>query len=137
MNRQSEKPVERRETPTYLVLLFLLLIPFVSRAQNLTVSTQTAPVDMLTISDVDFLNTTTPKWLFTIVLTTIPPGQAVDNVIMEVTLDVSLASGEVYEHAVYMKTVPLSITGSRTFTNLDFRSDRRFNITEKKCFLRK
>jgi len=122
------------------LLLLLLLTPLLLRAQQITVNTQTAPVDMLTISDVDFLNTTTPKWLFTIVLTTLPAGQTVDNVVMEVTIDVNLASGEVYENAVYMKTSPLTIAGSRTFTNLDFRSDRALvaqyvtNPTAKKRF---
>ena len=45
----------------------------IATGQNLRVTTTTAPVDVLTISDVDFVNSTTPKWLFTIDIVPVAP----------------------------------------------------------------
>ncbi len=102
------------------LLSLLCLVPSLLWAQRVSVTTQNAPVDVLTINDVDFLNSTTPKWLFTIELATLPPGQTQANVVMEITTAVALATGERYDRAVYMRTVPFTLEGSRTFTNLDF-----------------
>ena len=101
------------------LLLLLLFVPSVLLAQVITVRSVTAPVDLLTVNDVDFVKATTPKWLFTIEITVAPPGTTM-NVIMRVQVDVALATGEVFINAVNIETSPFAVTGTRTFTNLDF-----------------
>jgi hypothetical protein len=91
-------------------------------AQNLRVNTTTAPVDVLTIGDVDFIHATTPKWLFTIDISLINPVPGGLEAEMEIVGSVSLASGEQFDRALYLKTTPFLVNPSRTFTNLDFRN---------------
>jgi len=103
-------------------LFFLLVLATVATGQSLRVTTTTAPVDVLTISDVDFVNSTTPKWLFTIdiaLASPVPGGMETD---MEIVGAVTLASGEQFDRAFYLKTTPFVVNPSRTFTNLDFRN---------------
>jgi len=103
-----------------IVLLLLLSTPSLLSAQEVTVRSVTAPIDMLTVNDVDFLKATTPKWLFTIELTVTPPGSSLE-LIMRMQLDVALASGEVFPNAVSIETTPFTVTGTRTITNLDLQ----------------
>jgi hypothetical protein len=93
----------------------LLLFPLVAAAQPITVTTVPAPVNTLSITDIDFLNSTTPKWLFTINLFA---GRTV-SATMTVTLDVALATGERFPRAIELVTRAFTIPSSRTITNLD------------------
>jgi hypothetical protein len=86
-------------------------------------------VDALTINDVDFLNSTTPKWLFTINLTVVPAGQSLD-VTMTITLDAMLATGESFPNAAFIQTNPFTINSTRTITNLDLQEPGFVAISE-------
>ena len=101
-------------------LMFLLAAPTLLFGQQVTVRTITAPVDALTINDVDFLNATNPQWFFTIELTVVPSGQSVD-VTMEITLNATLATGEAFPRAAHIETFPFTINSSRIITNLDLQ----------------
>jgi sulfur carrier protein ThiS len=102
------------------LLWLLLFVPSVLAAQSVSVRSVTAPVDMLTVNDVDFLKSTTPKWLFTIEVTVAPPGTSLD-LVMRIHLDVALATGETFPDAVSLETSPFTVTGTRTITNLDLQ----------------
>jgi len=104
------------------MLILLLLVAPVAAGQNLRVTTTTAPVDVLTIGDVDFVNATTPKWLFTIDVTLASPVPGGVEAEMEIVGAVTLASGEQFDRAFYLKTTPFIVNPSRSFTNLDFRN---------------
>jgi hypothetical protein len=104
------------------VLFLLLIVAGAATGQTLRVTTTTAPVDVLTISDVDFVNSTTPKWLFTIdvaLASAVPGGIEAE---MEIVGAVTLAGGEQFDRAFYLKTTPFLVNPSRSFTNLDFRN---------------
>ncbi|MCK5572264.1 MAG: hypothetical protein KAJ12_05865, partial [Bacteroidetes bacterium] len=101
-------------------LMFLLAAPTLLFGQQVTVRTITAPVDALTINDVDFLNATNPQWFFTIELTVVPSGQSVDAT-MEITLNATLATGEAFPRAAHIETFPFTINSSRIITNLDLQ----------------
>lgn len=104
----------------YLLLSVpLICLPVVTQAQ-ITVTTVTAPVNSLTINDLDYLNSTTPKWLFTITMTAPRTVQAV----MTINLDVLLANGERYENAARFISVPFTIERTRTVTNLELGRGR-------------
>jgi hypothetical protein len=104
------------------ILFLLLTVATVATGQNLRVTTTTAPVDILTISDVDFVNSTTPKWLFTIDIALVNPVPGGVEAEMEMVGTVTLASGEQFDRAFYLKTTPFLVNPSRSFTNLDFRN---------------
>lgn len=86
--------------------------------QGIKVVTQVAPVSALSISDVDFLNATTPKWLFTISIAN-NTGRPQISVVMQITLQVVLADGESYANAVTLVTRAFTVDGIRNITNLD------------------
>jgi hypothetical protein len=102
-------------------VMFLLAAPTLLFGQQVTVRTITAPIDALTINDVDFMNATSPQWYFTIDLTVVPSGESVDA-IMKITLDATLATGEAFPNAAYIETFPFTINSSRTITNLDMQA---------------
>jgi len=96
------------------LLAFVLASPL--HAQTITLDPpQVAPVNALTINDLDFLNATTPKWLFTISMHSAGTVSAT----MTISIDVTLAGGEAYLGAVYLETVPFPITNTKIITNLD------------------
>ncbi len=102
------------------VLPLLVLLPLLARSQGtLTVRTVVAPVNALSINDIDFLNSTTPKWLFTV---TVDAGGRNVQAVLTLHLDARLASGEIFQNAVYLVTKPFAVEPVRTFTNLDIRS---------------
>jgi hypothetical protein len=107
---------------TRYVLILLMLASMAAPGQNLRVTTTTAPVDVLTISDVDFVNSTTPKWLFTIDITLASPVPGGVEADMEIVGAVTLAGGEHFDRAFYLKTTPFVVNPSQSFTNLDFRN---------------
>jgi len=108
----------RRRRVFGLLLMGLLLLPALLPAQGIQVTAITAPVTTLGIGDVDFVNSPTPKWLFTIDINT--GGRSI-TAIMKVGLTVRLASGESYENppAVELTTRTFAINSTRTITNLD------------------
>ncbi len=97
-----------------LGILLFVLFPFVSSSQ-IRVSVVEAPVNALTINDLDYLNSTTPKWLFTITMTSVGRVEA----IMTIVLDVQLSGGPTYTGAAIFKSRPFIIDGNRTVTNLE------------------
>jgi len=104
------------------LLVVLMLVATVATGQSLRVTTTTAPVDVLTVGDVDFINATTPKWLFTIDIVLASPVPGGVEAEMEIVGAVTLASGEQFDRAFYLKTTPFVVNPSRSFTNLDFRN---------------
>lgn len=103
----------------FLLVISLFLLPVVLHAQ-ITVSTITAPVNALTINDLDYLNSTTPKWLFTITITSPRPVQ----VVMTINLDVLLSGGARYMNAAQFISEPFTVEGTRTITNLQLGRGR-------------
>lgn len=102
-----------------LTLLCAVLATMVlARAQDIKVTTQSAPVDILTINDVDFLKSSTPKWLFTIDMTLNPPTGSAD-VTMTIEGNILLSTGESFPQAVSYISKPFAVSPTRTLTNLD------------------
>lgn len=120
------------------VLLFVIPLTVLTPAYGqISVTTLAAPVNTLTINDLDYLNATTPKWLFTITMTSPRRVQAV----MTISLDVLLANGTTYMNAAQFISLPFEIDGSRTVTNLELgrgrgipQSEYRFNAQAKSAF---
>lgn len=104
-----------------LLLMSLLLLPHAGAGQTVTVTHSTTPVDVLTVNDVDFVNSTTPKLLFTVTATLVPPPASL-TVYMEIALNVQLSTGESFPKAAFLKTTPFLLNTTQTFTNLDFRN---------------
>jgi hypothetical protein len=82
------------------------------------VSHVVASVDQLTIGDINFRNSTTPKWLFTINIQVVGGGSL--EVEMVVTVDFSLPDNESYPEALKIATEPFTVNGTRSVSNLDF-----------------
>jgi hypothetical protein len=80
---------------------------------------QVAPVNTLTVNDLDFLHATTPKWLFTISMR----AAGTVSAIMEITVDAFLADGNNYPGAVEMMTDPFPIMNARVVTNIDLLNE--------------
>jgi hypothetical protein len=111
---------------TSLLLIAILVATALSvRAQsaNVEVTASAAPVDMLTLQDVDFINSTAPKWLFTITLRdrAVSAPSSPINAVMHLSVDVTLTDGESFPNALHYATKPFTIAGTRSFTNLDLR----------------
>ena len=77
----------------------------------------TVPVNVLTLTDIDFRHATTPKLIFSITMHT-SNGSTVQAT-MDVRLDIHLSNGESYPSAMSFATDPFSIPGTRTITNID------------------
>ncbi|HTY36631.1 MAG TPA: hypothetical protein VMH23_05950 [Bacteroidota bacterium] len=117
MKKSAEIHTGRRCT-LWLLLTGLLLLPAMLSAQGIQVTAISAPVTTLGIGDVDFVNSPTPKWLFTIDINT--GGRSI-TAVMRISLSVRLASGERYENppAVELLTKAFAVNSTRTITNLD------------------
>ncbi len=103
-----------------IVLVCIMAIPLVVAAQGPTVDivTSVASVEKLSLSDIDYINATAPKWLFSIQVRVL--GAATTDISeMRITLDATLASGESFPNASTYVTVPFTVQGTRTFTNID------------------
>ncbi len=98
------------------LLVALLLTPGLLAAQGITVHAVAAPINILSIGDVDFVNSPSPQWLFSVDINT--GGRSV-TAVMTVDLKVALATGEVYDPAVHLLTRTFTVNGARTLTNLD------------------
>lgn len=92
----------------------------VSQSPMITVSHVVAPVNQLTVNDIDFRHSTTPKWLFTINIGL--TGVDTLSVRMTVNAGFVLPNGETHDMAVSFRTVPFLITRTRTVSNLDLGS---------------
>src|SRR5512138_2831227 len=71
-----------------LMLVGLVLLVPVSNLHaqsDIIVTTQSAPVNTLTINDVDFIHATAPKWLFSIDLRTADGGAVNASMIIRMT----------------------------------------------------
>jgi hypothetical protein len=79
-----------------------------------------APVNTMSINEIDLLNSTTPKWLFTIGMRTSDGTTLAAQLSM--SLDIALATGEIFTNAVRIesKSPHFEVPGVRTITNLDF-----------------
>ncbi len=109
------------------LLTVLLLLPATLPAQGIQVTALTAPVTTLGIGDVDFVNSPTPKWLFTIDINT--AGRSI-SVRLHMTLRTQLASGEDFNPAITLVTKPFPVQGTRTITNLDIGKGKTIEVEE-------
>jgi hypothetical protein len=106
-----------------LIAIVVLAVPAsFAQAPVIDISTATAPVDVLTIQDVDFINALSPKWLFSIDLRVRGGVPASVNASMRITLDVAMATGESFTRVSTYATKTFAIPGSRSFSNLDLAS---------------
>jgi len=99
------------------VILLVLVSPFPAKAQVITIHAISAPINIISFSDVDFLHNASPQWLFSVDLGV--QGGGTVNVYAKLTLEVTLASGEHWGDALVLTTKTFTVAGSRTFTNLD------------------
>jgi hypothetical protein len=109
----------RNREKRYLVVLLLLLLAWLSPSPaQVNVQTTLAPVSTLSINDVDFINSTTPHWLFTIVLT---PTEVPVEVRLRIRLAVAFSADGSFGDAALYESPAFELTGPRTITNLDLR----------------
>lgn len=113
---------------------FLLLAARVP-AQKIQMTTSAAVLDQVTISDVDFARSTSPKWLFTIELSVDPPDESVKDLVIAITGDLSFASGRAEQDVMILKSLPFELKGRRVFTNIDLgqpgiKGEYRFDNTK-------
>ncbi|MDH3251305.1 MAG: hypothetical protein OEM41_00860 [Ignavibacteria bacterium] len=129
---------------TFALVIFLicsvLLVSHDGNSQTIIIDPDppiTAPVNSLSVSDVDFLNATSPKWLFTVGFRT-SDGSTVQAQ-MTITLAILLSNGESYPEALTIRTKEphFSIPGSRSISNLDLGKSvpvesARFDLAARK-----
>ena len=83
----------------FLPVLAIFVLPFPASSQITVGAPLVAPVNSLSVNDLDFLHATTPKWLFTLSMSA--PGSV--EAVMSMSVDVMLVGGEVYPDAVLLK----------------------------------
>jgi hypothetical protein len=115
-----------------VLLSAIFLLAFPAQGQKIQMTTSSAVLDQATIGDVDFVRSTTPKWLFTIELHADPAGESIPNVVIDLNGDLSLANGNTQADVVTLTTLPFSVNGSLVLTNLDLarsgiRGEYHFN----------
>ena len=89
-------------------------------AQSVDVVATAAPLEQATISDVDFIRSTTPKWIFTLDLRMHPQGNQTQEVLLELRADVALAGGKSAEDIFYLKTKTFVLSPARTITTIPY-----------------
>ena len=114
--------MRKRQASVVLLASALCLLFCLSHAVGqspVVVTSIVSPVNQLSLGDLDFLNSATPKWLFTINMTV--PGGGTVTAMMTIHMNIALASGEEYNDAIVISTKPphFTIPGSRSITNLD------------------
>jgi hypothetical protein len=110
-------------TPLLLIAIVVATaLPIYAQVPTIDITASAAPVDMLTLQDVDFINSTSPKWLFTIGLQVRGGGSV--TAVMRLFLDVALATGESFPSASRYETQLDPFQGSVSFTNLDLRNQK-------------
>jgi hypothetical protein len=127
MNRSTGQQTGRRSILRLLLMTGLLFLPAMLPAQGIQVTALTAPVTTLGIGDVDFVNSPTPKWLFTIDINT--GGKSI-TARLHVALRAQLASGEDYNPAITLNTEPFAVEGIKTITNLDVGKGKAVSVAE-------
>jgi len=100
----------------WALLLLLALQPAASSAQGVILRTTNAPINVLSVSDIDFGNSLSSIWLFTVDIQA--PAQPV-SIVLVVDLNATLATGESFNPAIHMESHAFIVQGSRTITNLD------------------
>ena len=111
-------PVRFHAAAAAFCAVFLFLPSGARSQEGIIVSTVASPVNMLAINDVDFLNATTPKLLFTVTVTN-TTGRIVPAV-MSVRADVYLAGSQTsYDGVIVVTTKAFALGPSLTVTNLD------------------
>ena len=112
----------KQEKWIILLLPFFLLCSISALSQTPAVDVQAllAPVTSLTMNDLDFINTTTPEWLFTITLT--PRAPVPLQVRMNLRLALSLAGDGRFDRAAYYQSPVFELAANRTLTNFDLRN---------------
>lgn len=110
-----------------ICLALLTCSQAISQSPSIQVSHIIAPVNQLSVGDIDFRNATTPKWLFTvnISITGVPSSLWVR---MHVDAGFSLPGGEGYPNTVSFTTDSFLVNGTRAVSNLDL--DRTIRLTE-------
>lgn len=109
-------------------IFFCLLCSFsnaTSQSPTITVTNVVAPVNQLTISDIDFRHSTTPKWLFTVNIQV--GGVSSLAVTMDVNAGFSLPNRGDYPLALTFTTDSFRVQGTRSITNLEL--DRTIRLT--------
>jgi hypothetical protein len=107
-----------------IALLVAAAVPVWAQGPTIDITASVAPVDVLTLQDVDFVNSTAPKWLFTITLRGkgVTGQTATITAVMRLFVDVTLADGESFPSASHYTTKQFTFVGTRSFTNLDLRN---------------
>jgi len=116
----------------FIAIYLLASMPLLAQGPIIDIGTSVTPANVLTLQDVDFVNATTPKWLFTIDLRIRNAGGGnvtSVNVVMRLTLDVVLASGESFSPASELQTKSFPVDGSRSISNLDLKQNPAYGIT--------
>jgi hypothetical protein len=121
-----------RASLLFIAIVILAHMPLVAQGPIIDIGTSTAPVNFLTLQDVDFVNATSPKWFFTIDLRI--RNAAADNVtsvnvVMRISLDVMLSSGESFSPASDLQTREFTVEGLRSISNLDLKRNPVYGIT--------
>ncbi len=114
----------KNQEKRYLALLLFPLFFGMSASpcqSQIGVQTTLAPVSSLTINDVDFINSTTPHWLFTIVLSPMPEVQLPVDVRLRIRIAASFSDDGSFSQAALYTSPVFSLNGPRTLTNLDLR----------------
>jgi hypothetical protein len=105
-----------------MIFCLMLAAALPATAQKVDVFTTAAPLEQATISDVDFIRATSPKWIFTLDLRMHPAGNQTQEVLLELRGNVALATGKSAEDLFYLKTKSFVLSPARTITNLDLRN---------------
>jgi hypothetical protein len=91
-----------------------------ARAQNsyqFTVSS--APVGSLSIGDIDFKNGGSQSWFFSLNITGPTHQPPVNDVVLSVAVNIQLSDGTNYTNAVTAVTMPFSVNGQLSVSNID------------------
>ena len=101
-------------------------------AERIEIACTQAVLDQMTISDVDFGRSTTPKWLFTIELRTLPTGSSMTHVYLVLSGDLHLSTGETATDVIRLTTPQFTVNGTKVITNIDLarmelRADYQFD----------
>jgi len=121
-----------RASLLFIAIFLLASMPMLAQGPIIDIGTSVTPANVLTLQDVDFVNATTPKWLFTIDLRIRNAGGGNStsvNAVMAITLDVLLANGESFSPASELTTKTFPVEGSRSISNLDLKQNPVYGIT--------
>jgi hypothetical protein len=121
-----------RASLLFIAIFLLASMPALAQGPTIDIGTSVTPANVLTLQDVDFVNATTPKWLFTIDLRirNAAGGNITSvNVVMAIRMDVMLANGESFSPASELRTRTFPVEGSRSISNLDLKENPVYGIT--------